>query len=191
MADYRQLCIDIFGTDDEAKIREMATDMNITRRSGRKPLFEGTRLEELRQKAADGASVNDLAEEYGTSRQVISKYLNQRSQSGKAVRLVFMYKQFPCTVIDADYFNRTVSITNRTDDIMHRAFGVNEDPDWNDYEEFLLSRCFPNTRPDIKLILKKIGVDSYDPYQMICRTHGRTYDDDQWIRIAGRNSNAV
>ena len=190
MTDYRKLCIEIFGTDDESKIRQIAGERSI-KRAGRKPMFEGPRLEELRKKAADGVSVNDLAIEYGTSRQVISRYLNKQAQLRTAVRLVFMYKQFPCTVIDADYLNKTVSITNRTDDIMHRAFGVNEEPDWNDYEEFLLSRCFPRTRPDIKLILRKIGVDSYDPYQIICRTQGRTYDDDQWIRIAGRNRDAV
>ncbi len=98
-----------------------------------------------------------------------------------------MYKQFPCTVIDADYLSRTVKISNRTDDIIHRAFGVNESPSWEDYEDFLISRCYPKTRPDIKYILKKLEVDSYDPYQMICKTQGRTYDDDQWIRIGKRN----
>lgn len=190
MTDYRKLCIELFGTDDEDRIREIAAGIS-KRRSGRKPMFEGAKLEELYKKAAEGMSVNELAEEYGTSRQVISKYLNSLRKNRTAVRLVFMYKQFPCTVIDADYLTRTVSISNRTDDIMHRAFGVKEEPTWEDYEEFLVSRCYPHTRPDIKLILEKLGIDSYDPYQMICRTEGRTYDDDQWIRIRKGRINAV
>lgn len=186
MTDYRKLCLELFGTDDEERIREIAGRSHIGK-PGRKPMFEGDKLEELHAKAAEGMSVNELAAHYGTSRQVISKYLNRRIGTDASVRLVFMYKQFPCTVIEADYLNKTVSISNRTDDIMHRAFGINENPAWEDYEDFLESRCFPRMRPDIKLILKKMGVDSYDPYQMICRTQGRTYDDNQWIRIVKGN----
>ena len=186
MTDYRKLCVELFGTDDEYKLRVIAERIS-TKKSGRKPLFDEKKLEELYMKAGEGMTVNELAAHYRTSRQVISKYLNRRTDSNTSVRLVFMYKQFPCTVIDADYLSRTVKISNRTDDIIHRAFGVNESPSWEDYEDFLISRCYPKTRPDIKYILKKLEVDSYDPYQMICKTQGRTYDDDQWIRIGKRN----
>ncbi len=72
---------------------------------------------------------------------------------------------------------------NQTDDILHRAFGVVKNPDWVRFEEFLESRCFPRGRANLKDVLRDIGVDSYDPLQIIERTKGRMAEDKQWIEI--------
>ena len=87
------------------------------------------------------------------------------------------------TRIYADYKTRTVKIENYTDDMVDRAFGVNENPTFKDYEEFLEERCFPRTRDKMKLILQDMGLDYYDPLLIIRKTQGRMAEDSMWIRI--------
>ena len=62
------------------------------------------------------------------------------------LRLWYMYRQKPCTLIDVNEMEQRVRIINYTDKLMLRAFGKVEDPDYRMYEEFLESRCFPRTR---------------------------------------------
>ena len=88
-----------------------------------------------------------------------------------------------CTIIDADYKARTVKIENKTDFLLHRAFGINENPTWEDYEAFLRDRCFPETRDKMKLILKTLGLDFYDHLEIIRKTQGRMAEDSQWIEF--------
>ena len=88
-----------------------------------------------------------------------------------------------CTLIDVDEVKQIVRIKNYADNIMFRAFGSNQNPDIDDYREFLESRCFPRTRDKMKLVLKDIGVPFYDPYLIIQKTEGRMAEDDFWIRI--------
>ncbi len=102
------------------------------------------------------------------------------------MRMIFMHRDRVCTIIDVDFKNRQIFIQNQTDDLLHRAFGVIEHPTWEDFEEFLESRCFPRTRANLKLVLRDVGVSSYDPLQIIEKTQGRMAEDHQWIRILYR-----
>ena len=51
------------------------------------------------------------------------------------------------------------------------------------FVEFLESRCFPESRDKMKLILKDLGLPFYDPIMIIEKTAGRMAEDDFWIRI--------
>lgn len=99
------------------------------------------------------------------------------------VRMWYMYKNKVCTLIDVDEVKQIVQIKNYADNIMFRAFGSNQEPDIEDYREFLESRCFPRTRDKMKLVLKDLGIPFYDPYLIIQKTEGRMAEDDFWIRI--------
>ena len=101
------------------------------------------------------------------------------------LRLWYMYKNIVCTVIDVDELKREIKIYNFTDDPLYRAFGVIESPKYEDYEEFLESRCFPKSRDKIKLELKKLDLPFYDPIMIIEKTEGRMAEDNFWIRIEG------
>ena len=68
-----------------------------------------------------------------------------------------------CTIIKADYTNKTVEIKNYTDIIEYRAFGVKTNPTWKDYEIFIKDRVFPETRAEMKRTLRSYGLDFYDP----------------------------
>lgn len=97
--------------------------------------------------------------------------------------LHYMEPEGLCTVIHADYKVRTVKIENKTDFLLHRAFGINENPTWEEYEAFLCERCFPATRDKMKLVLKDLGLDFFEPLEVIRKTQGRMAEDTQWLEI--------
>lgn len=99
------------------------------------------------------------------------------------LRLYYMYENIVCTVIDVDEFERKVKIKNYIKKPYFRAFGVNTEPTYDDYEEFLESRCFPRARDKIKIELKKLNIPFYDPIMIIEKTQGRMAEDKFWIKI--------
>ena len=54
------------------------------------------------------------------------------------------------------------SFTN-TKDYIARAFGKEENPDFEAYEAFLESRCFPRSRDKMKLTLRELDLPFYEP----------------------------
>ena len=165
MTDYRQLCIDLFGTDDEDEIRKIAAEKN-ARNAGRKKKFTQQDIDDMAEMRSRGVTLKDIAVSYGYP-----------------MRMVYMYNATPCSDIDVNFLDRKIRVRNYTDDPLHRAFGVLTDPTWNDFEDFLEYRCFPNTRGDAKRLLNQLGVDSYDPLQIIEKTRGKITDDNMWIKV--------
>lgn len=98
--------------------------------------------------------------------------------------LEYMFNDQLSTKIMVDYKNKTVNIINFTDDILERAFGINENPTFQDYERFLESRCFPRSRDHVKWLLNDLGLDTYNPLEIIKKTQGRMAEDFMWIRFA-------
>ena len=99
------------------------------------------------------------------------------------IRLKYFHRNTLCTVIDVDEARRRVKIRNYTDNLIFRAFGRNEKPDFSDYEDFLESRCFPRSRDKMKLMLKQFDIPFYDPFLIIEKTEGRLEGDDFHIVI--------
>lgn len=104
-------------------------------------------------------------------------------QKTMPIRLWYMYRQTACTMIDVNEMKREIQIKNFTDHIMFRAFGAEEHPNFEMYEEFLRSRCFPESRDKMKLILRDLDLPFYDPFMIIEKTEGRMAEDDFWIKI--------
>ena len=103
------------------------------------------------------------------------------------LRIWYMYKDKKCTLIEADEINRKVFVKNYAENIFFRAFGANDNPSYEDYEEFLKSRCFPETRDKIKIQLDALGLPFYDPMLIIDKTKGRMAEDDFWIMTGEEN----
>ena len=99
------------------------------------------------------------------------------------LRLWYMHKQTVCTIIDVNEVKQEVTIRNYTDNLMFRAFGAIENPDFKMYKEFLESRCFPESIEKMKLKLKYLDLPFYDPYFIVEKTEGRMAEDDFWIKI--------
>ena len=183
--DYRKLCVELFGTDDVAQLREIAEKANQKnpRNAGRKKRFSAAEIADMERLRSDGATVNEIAQRFHTSRQVIGRYLSPKPREGCTLRMTYMFHRHPCTVIDVDFLDQKVSIQNKTADMVHRAFGVTENPTWKDFEAFLRERCFPETRGNKKELLRQLGLTDYDPLQIIEKTRGRMADDEQWLKI--------
>ena len=119
----------------------------------------------------------EFAEFINCSKPTIERW--ERSKEvirGPIVPFLKMLQKYP-------EYEQEVKIRNYTDKIMFRAFGTIDNPDYNDYLEFLESRCFPESRDKMKLILKDLGLPFYDPIMIIEKTAGRMAEDDFWIRI--------
>lgn len=99
------------------------------------------------------------------------------------LRLSYIFGEQLCTVIDVDEKNRKVQVMNYTSNIFKRAFGNVKSPTYEQYEEFLESRCFPRSRDKMKLTLRELGLPFYDPLMIIEKTKGRMAEDDFWIQL--------
>ena len=181
--DYRQLCVALFGTDNVDELKIIAKRAKDNRNAGRKQKFTEKQIEEIEKLLEKGTTINEVAKRYNTSRQIIDKYVNRPPQKNYTLRMTYMHRQNPSTIIDVDFLNERIPIKNRTDDILYRAFGVVENPTWEQFQEFLYDRCFPKTRGNIKSILKDLKLDSYDPLQIIEKTKGKTADDNLWLKF--------
>ena len=184
--DYRKLCIELFGTDDVDELKTIADKIRVKnpRNAGRKKKFTPKDVQKMRDLLESGTTVNDIAKRFQTSRQIIGKYLNDNPAEGYTLRMTYMYKQYPCTVIDVDFLNQKIMIQNKTKDMLRRAFGVIEEPTWKDFNDFLKERCFPATRGNAKEILRQLQLTSYDPLQIVEKTRGRMAEDNMWLKFA-------
>lgn len=183
--DYKAVCQDLFGTTDVDELKRLAAQINQKnpRQAGRKKKFKHEDVERMRELRADGVPMQEIADRYGTSRQIVSKYLNQAPEDGYTMRITLMYQNRPCTAIDVNFLQNKIKIQNYTKDILHRAFGIKEDPTWEDFYVFLQDRCFPKTRGNVKTVLAGLGLQDYDPLQIVEKTNGRTAEDDLWLKF--------
>lgn len=195
----RQMIREIFGTDQIEELRMIARkarsyDKLMSRQhpvnvrgAGRRGKFTDEDVDKMIELYQDGRTVQYLAEYFDTSRQTIYKYLAAEKRFYEdpyiTMRMHFLHEDQVCTVIDVDFMHKKIYIRNKTKDLIHRAFGVLENPAWEDFETFLESRCFPRSRANLKNILRDIGVPEYDPLQIIEKTGGRMAEDHQWIQI--------
>lgn len=97
--------------------------------------------------------------------------------------LLFYNRQTLCTRICADYTDKTLRVENHTDNLVKTAFGRNTKPTWDDFMEFLEERCVPRERAGIREYLEALGLDEYDPMEIVKRTQGRMAEDEQWIEV--------
>ena len=183
--DYKKLCQQLFGTTDVAELKRIAAQINQKnpRQAGRKKKFTDEDIAQIRVMRECGMTSQEVADQFGTSRQIVSKYLNMAPETGYTMRMTLMYQNKPCTAIDVNFLENKIKIQNYTKDILHRAFGTKENPTWDDFRLFLEDRCFPKTRGNVKPVLAKMGLQDYDPLQIVEKTHGRTAEDDLWVKF--------
>jgi hypothetical protein len=97
----------------------------------------------------------------------------------------YLYKNDIATHVDV-YMDGVIKFTNFTDDIMLRAFGSRTEQTISkkDLENLFAYRCVPQSRVDIKTILRDGDIPFYDRLAIIKKTHGIMHDDLFWIRFS-------
>ena len=100
------------------------------------------------------------------------------------VRLFLFYDgEKLCTVIYADFDDKSLAVENHVSNPVKTAFGNNTFPTWQDLLGFLEERCIPRERAGLREYLEAIGVGEYDPLEIIKKTSGRMAEDNQWINV--------
>lgn len=148
-----------------------------TRRKGRPSIGTEKRARVLAL-CRQGHSMRYIAGETELALSTVHKIITEASRESKRV-YVYMDRDKLATIIEACAITHKVSIINFTDDMLSRAFGINENPNWEDFNEFLESRCMPRTRYGIREELRYMGIDVYDPFQIVEKTSGRVHGDGQ------------
>lgn len=148
-----------------------------TRRKGRPSTGKEKRAQVL-SLCRQGHSMRAIAGKTDLALSTVHKIITEASQEAKKV-YVYLDRDKLATIIEACAITHRVHIINFTDDMLSRAFGIKEAPDWEDFEEFLESRCMPRTRYGIREELDYMGIDTYDPFQIVEKTKGRVHGDGQ------------
>ncbi len=113
----------------------------------------------------------------------MDKFLeNKKSLGHRLMKLEFYDRESLCTKIVVDFTDKTLSVENTTEHIVKTAFGKNEVPTWEDLQNFLEERCVPRSRSGIREYLETIGVEEYNPLEIIKKTSGRMAEDNQWLK---------
>ena len=115
-------------------------------------------------------------------KQTMQEYKDTHNRN-KLLQLQFFHGDSLCTTILADETAEKVLIENHTSDPLYTAFGVNENPGWQDYQSFLEERCIPKSRAGLQEYLNAIGVDEYQPLEIIRKTKGRMAEDRSWLEV--------
>lgn len=83
--------------------------------------------------------------------------------------------------------NNRVYIKKYTSDPMKQFFLAFDSMDIIGFSELLESRCWERERADISVLLSKIGLDEYDPIEIVKRTFGVSYNDSIWFKFENSN----
>lgn len=154
------------------------------KRTGRKrgrPVIDEKKKVQILSLCQMGNTMREIAGKTEVALSTVHKVIAEASKESRAV-YVYMNRKEPATIIDTIELTGKVRIENITDDMLSRAFGVEEKPDWEDFQEFMEERCMPRTRYGVEEELKSMGIDSYDPFLIIEKTDGRVYGDGQWLK---------
>ncbi len=106
-----------------------------------------------------------------------------KSKNHTLIQLLFYDAETLCTRIIADYTQKAICAQNYVDDCIRTAFGNNPIPTWGDYQAFLEDRCIPRSRAGLREYLDTIGVECYDPLEIVQKTAGRMAEDNQWLKV--------
>lgn len=121
---------------------------------------------------------------YITDEKSIEEFVLQKKTMGHQLKkFSFFDDNELCSIICADFIDKTLKAQNYTDDIVKTAFGNNKFPTWEYFMNFLEERCIPKERSGIREYLEAIGVVEYNPLEIIKKTKGKMAGDNQWIEI--------
>ena len=107
------------------------------------------------------------------------------------MRIDYMMGDKICTRMYVNFKDEKIKIKNHTAKPLFRAFGVIENPTWEDFELFLQDRVFPRTRGDVKKLLKILDLPFYDPLSIAEKTKGRVAEDPQYLNFAYRTPKTI
>ena len=114
----------------------------------------------------------------------MQEFIHRAKMCGRKILILSYYDDKTlCTKIAVDYNEKSICVENYVTNVLRTAFGNNQEPIWEDYLLFLEERCIPKSRAGLHDYLDEIGVDDFDPLEIIKKTSGRMAEDQQWIKL--------
>ena len=114
----------------------------------------------------------------------MDEFLSVRQVSSKLLlKLSFYDREHFCTTMLADVSEHMRQVQNHTERIIKTVFGNNLMPTWEDFVFFVEEGCIPHKRAGLRKHVETIGIDEYDPIEIIKKAEGRMAEDDQWIIV--------
>ena len=117
-----------------------------------------------------------------TKKPTIDEFIYNR-KNNHLIKLEYFNSSELCTTIIADYTLKEIAFKNYSSNNLYLAFGKKKSCTWNEYQDFLESRCVPKSRDRIRNYLEALSLDSYEPIEIIKKTSGRMAEDNQWIKV--------
>lgn len=93
------------------------------------------------------------------------------------------------TDILVDFVQKSVAIKNYSTFPLELAFGINLHPSFDDFLNFIQSRCFPKNVDRPRLHLMELGLDSYNPLLIVKKTHGILSNDHMSLKFLEDKNN--
>ena len=119
-----------------------------------------------------------------SKRLTLEEFISQKRKAGhKLFQFFYNDGDILCSEIAADFTDQTLCTEDYVSDVLKTAFGNNRLPTWDDFQNFLEERCIPRARAGLREYLESLGLDEYDPLEIIKKTSGRMAEDNQWIEI--------
>jgi hypothetical protein len=119
-----------------------------------------------------------------TKKLAMQEFIHRAKKRGQKILVLSYYDDNTlCTKIAADYNEKSICVENYVTNVLRTAFGNHQQPTWEDYMLFLEERCIPRSRAGLRDYLDEIGVDAFDPLEIIKKTSGRMAEDQQWIKV--------
>lgn len=111
-------------------------------------------------------------------------FAEKQHKLGHTIRQLCYYDDEQlCTTIYADFTEQIIRVENHTQNLVKTAFGRKTLPDWTDFQNFLEERCVPRQRAGLRQYLEAIGLEEYEPLEIIQKTAGRMAEDQQWLEV--------
>ena len=82
--------------------------------------------------------------------------------------------------------NNEVSVINYTDSKLFTPFLI-DNVNAGTVMTFFTNRWIEKTRPDFNERLSELGLDEYDPIEVVKLTHGLRFEDYTWIKFDGED----
>lgn len=120
----------------------------------------------------------------------VKDFANAAYLKGNNVKIIKYYVSDNLSAILAvDYTEKDLAIENLISDPINLPFGRKKSPTWEDYCNFLAERCISSDRFGIREYLETIGVEKYDPFEIIKITQGRMAEDDIHLTVEDYEEN--